>query len=178
MGIWASLKAASWGVKLALLGGVLAFLLAVGGGLYYVGYTKGANVSKVEISKYEKKVSDLNTKLKTATGKVDIREVTVYKDKLIYQDRVVTKNHEVIKYQVPEQFKVSQGWIYAYNQSIAGLPIDPEKAKDDRASWASDRSVLGFVADNNGVCLANGTQLDSVIATIKAREAALNEVNK
>ena len=174
--IWTVFKGLSIGTKLALIGGILAFLLAVGGGVYWTGYTKGHSESKVAIAQYEAKSAQLDAKIKGVHNISDVRYVTQYKDRVVVETKTVTQNHDVIKYRVPEQFKFSNGWVYAYNQSVQGLPIDEAKASDATASWVSDRTGLNYINDNNGICRINSAQLDNLIAAIKAREEGTKNV--
>lgn len=176
--MWAAFTSLSLGMKAAFIGGFLALLLVIGGSLYYVGYNKGNNNSKIAISKYEAKVTALQGALDNAVAKVDIRYVTEYKDRVLTNTVTVVKNHDVIITKVPEQFKFSNGWVYAYNQSINNLPIDPALASDDTASWVSDRQGLEYINTNNGIAKLNAEQLDSLIALTKARQEAVNEANK
>jgi hypothetical protein len=176
--MWAAFRLLPLGMKAVFIGGFLALLLAVGGGLYWAGYTKGNNNSKVAIAQYEAKKSDKQNKITTVVGKADVVQVVKYKDRVQIVEHTTTVNHDVIKYRVPEQFHFSNGWVYAYNQSLQGLEIDPMKASDASASWVSDRTGLDYINTNNGIQAGNAVQLDALIDTIHAREEAINEVNK
>ncbi len=173
--MFAAFKLISWQVKL----GILVALLAIMGALYYVGYKKGENISRVEIAKYEGKVQELNGRLATAQGKVDVRIVTEYKDKLVYVDRIVTKTRTVVERSVPEQFKFSKGWVYAYNQSVLGKEVDPQLASDATPSTSSDlRALAGTIIPNNGVCLSNAAQLEALQKWTRDSQAARENVNE
>lgn len=177
--MWQAFKALSIGAKLGIAFGIVALFAAIIGSTAYVSYNKGLNVSKVEIAKYEGKIQKLNSELKTAQGKVDVRVVTEYKDRVSYVDRVVYQTRDVIRDNVPEQFTLSKGWVYAYNQSIAGLPVDPVLAADKTPSSISEmRALADTIAPNNGVYLANKAQLDSLQKWIKDTEAARAQVTK
>lgn len=176
--MWAAFTSLSLGMKAAFIGGFLALLLAVGGGLYYTGYNKGNNNSKIAIAEYNTKKQELQNKIDKVVNTVDIRYVTEYKDRVLTNTVTVVKNRDVIVTKVPEQFKFSNGWVYAYNQSINNLPIDPALASDDTASWVSDRQGLEYINTNNGIAKLNAEQLDSLSALVRARQEAVNEVNK
>lgn len=175
--MWAAFKALTWQVKLGISIGLLAILAALIGSTAYVSYQKGLNVSKVEIQAYQTKVKDLNTKLATAQGKVDVKVVTEYKDRVAYVNRVVYKTRDVIRDSVPEQFTLSRGWIYAYNQSVRGLELDPALASDKTPSTVSEmRALADTIAPNNGICLANKAQLDSLQQWVTETEASRAQV--
>ena len=172
--MFAAFKLIGWQVKL----GILVALLAIMGALYYVGYTKGENVSRVEIAKYEGKIKGLNADLAKAQGKVDVQIVTQYKDRLQYVDRVVTKTRTVVEQSVPEQFQLSKGWVYAYNQSVLGLVVDPVLASDVAPSTSTERRALaGTIVPNNGICLANAEQLKALQQWTLDSQAAREKVN-
>lgn len=170
--IWTGFKALSLGMKFALIGGIMAFLLALSGGIYFAGYTKGNNNSKIAVANYEKKSAELSAKIKAVHNTVDTKTVTKYLKGEVIAGATVVKNHYIIKEHVPEQFKFSNGWVYAYNQSVNGLDIDSVKASDDTPSWISDRTGLDYIHQNNGLANSNAKQLDSLIENIKEREAA------
>ena len=173
--MFAAFKLIGWQVKL----GILVALLAIMGAIYYVGYTKGENVSRVEIAKYEGKVEKLNADLAKAQGKVYVQIVTQYKDRLQYVDRVITKTRTVVEQSVPEQFKFSKGWVYSFNQSILGLDVDPKLASNEEASSVSDmRALSRTIIPNNGVCLSNAEQLKALQQWTLDSQAAREKVNE
>lgn len=177
--MWAAFKALSIGSKIGIAISTLLLFASIIGSTYFVAYNKGLNVSKLEISKYENKVLELNNKLTTAQAKVDVRVVTEYKDRVNVIDRIVYVNRNVIKTVVPEQFNLSRGWVYAYNQSVQGLEIDPVLASDATPSTTSEMIALAdTIIPNNGICLSNAAKLSALQDLVKQREAAKNEVTK
>ena len=176
--MWLAFKALSLQAKAGILIGILAILVAAIGTAYYTGYSKGENISRLEISKYEGKVKDLITERDKAQAKVDVKEVVKYKDRVQYIDRVVYKTKTVVETSVPEQFKFSKGWVYAYNQSVAGNELESSKASDASESRVSDRSALVTITENNGICLSNKAQLDALQSWIRETEKVRVEVTK
>lgn len=163
-------------------GAVLVATLAfVGVGSCTYGYTKGnaegKAVSSKVISDYQKKITNLNAKLLTAQSATNTKIVTEYVDKYIVREKIVYKNNEVIVNVVPETFNLSAGWVYSYNQSTSGQPIDPSVAKDATPSSVSDREGLVTIASNNSICLANTDQLIALQTWIKETERVHNETN-
>jgi hypothetical protein len=173
--MFALFKGVSLGAKLGIVLGIVLLFAAT----WYIGYTKGSNISKVEIAKYEGRVNKLNADLATAHGKVDVRVVTEYKDRVNTIDHTVYQTRDVIRTKVVPQFNFSKGWVYAYNQSVLGLPVDPTLASDASPSPTSDLvALLDTLVPNNGICLANSAQLAALQQTILEREAADVKINK
>lgn len=175
--MWAKFKAFGWKGKL----GILAALLAIAGAFYATynqAYKAGVGVAATQLTEYKNKSLALSKKLAEAQTKVDTRVVTEYKDRISYVDRVVYKNRTIIDSVVPEQFKLSNGWIYAYNQSAIGAEIDPTKASDAYMSNVSDKAALSAIAGNNGICLSNQAQLDALQKWILETEASRAKVTK
>lgn len=172
--MWAAFKALSWGGKALVLAAILAILASC----YYVGLDRGKNISKVEIQRYQTEKQKLIAERNAAQAKIDIRYVTEYKDRVQYVDRVVTKTRTVVEQSVPEQFTLSRGWIYAYNQSILGLDVDPAKASDATPSTTSEmRALADTIVPNNGIYLSTKAQLEALQAWIRATNEKAHEIN-
>lgn len=177
--MWAAFKALSLGTKIGVAIGILSLLIAAIGSSYVIGYNKGVNIAELELVRFQAAAAQINTQIKTIQGKSTVRLVTEYKDRIQYVDRVVTKTRTIVEQSVPEQYKLSNGWVYAYNQSVAGAELDPAKAADPVESNTSDRSALLTITKNNGICISNEAQLTSLQAWIiqmeKDRKEALGE---
>lgn len=176
--MWAGFKVLSLGAKAAVIGSILAVLLAILGTSYYVGYNKGHTESKLAISQYEGKVKDLTIKLGQAEGKVRVDTVTKYLQGETVAGETVYKTRTVVETKVVPQHVLSKGWIYTYNQSVAGAEVDPNLAADPTPSGVVDRDALLTIVDNNATSLANARQLDALIGyendLERARENAIN----
>lgn len=171
-------KALTGKAKLGLVALVLAILVAIVGSTAYFSYQRGLGVSALEIQKYQTESKKLQKKLAQAQTKVDVRVVTEYKDRIAYVDRVVYKTRDVIRDNVPEQFTLSRGWIYAYNQSVLGLEPDPEKAANKEPSTVSEmRALADTIAPNNGICIANKVRLDSLQQWVRETNETRNNIN-
>ena len=171
--MFAALKLIGWQAKLGIAIGLLALFASV----YFIGYTKGENISKVAISQYETKVQKLNGELATAQGKVDVQIVTKYVDKISYIDRVAYKTKTVVEKSVPEQFNLSKGWIYAYNQSVLGLDVDPSLASDPTPSSVSEmRALADTIIPNNSKYHTTTAKLEALQSWIEETEKARAEV--
>lgn len=170
--MWGAFKALSLSAKLFVLGAILAVLVAVG----FAGYQKGINVSKVEIERYKNASLVLKQKLDKAQNKVDVRIVTEYKDRVAYVDKVVYKTRDVVRTNVVSNFKFTKGWIYAYNQSVQGLEVDPVLASDKTIASVSDVDALAdTIIPNNGISLSNQAKLDALQKWVRETEASRKE---
>jgi len=171
--MWTAFKLLTWKAKAGVFAAILAILLVLGGTISYVSYQKGLNVSRVEIGKYESNVNRILAAAQKIQRQVDVRVVTQYKDRVNTIDRIVYKTRTVVETTVPEQFNLSRGWIYAYNQSVQGLELDPAKASDKTASTVSEmRALAATIVPNNGICLINKAQLDSLQTWVRDTEKA------
>lgn len=142
-----------------------------------MGYSKGVNQAALEIERYKTQISNLSSELVKSQSEKTVKVVTEYKDKIQYIDRVVYKNRDIVRTVVPEQFNLSRGWIYAYNQSVQGLDIDPELAKNPTPSTISEMKALAdTIMPNNGICLATREQLLSLQRFITEMEKSREEV--
>ena len=160
----------------AKLAAIAAAILLIVGTFYlgsYIGYQRGVNVAAVEIQRYQIASQRLQQAIQKAQTQVNERVVVQYKDRVSYIDRVVYKTKTVVEQSVPEQFSLSRGWIYAYNQSVLGLELDPTKASDATPSSVSEmRALSNTIAPNNGICLSNKAKADALQAWITQTEAA------
>lgn len=173
--MWVAFKALTIQAKAALIGVILLALAALLASTAFVAYNKGVNISRFEIIKYQKEKIVLEGKLNKALAKVDIKYVTKYIKDVEYIDRVTTKTVTVVKEVVPEQYKLSQGWINTYNASVLG--IDPQDAGNANPSAFSDRYSLERIVKNNGQCKANESQLQNLQDLVRAREAEIAKIN-
>jgi hypothetical protein len=170
--MWAALKATSIGVKIGMLIAILAAFAAVA----MIGYNKGLNVSKIEILNYKNASLVLASRLNKAQGQVDVKVVTEYKDRVSVVKETEYKNRDVIRTKVVGFNLLTKGWVYAYNQSVLGLPIDPTLAADATPSTTNELLALSeTISPNNSVALENRAQLEALQAWIRETEAARKE---
>lgn len=172
--MWTAFKALSIGSKLF----ILAAILALFGATWYVGYSKGANISEVKIAQYEGKINKLNADLKTAQGKTDVKVVTKYLDREKVITNTVYKTRTIVEQSVPEQFTLSKGWVYAYNQSVLGLDVDAELAADPTPSTVSEmRALADTIIPNNGKALTTAERLKALQEWVAETEKNFEKVN-
>lgn len=145
-----------------LIGGiVLSFIIGIGGA-YTVGYVKGTSKAEVKLAEYssaaEKKINDLEKKVKTAEGKVVIEYVDrvkkVKEKEYIYVDQAKTN--------VPSSSELNNGWVYLHDVSAVGKEADRQKSNDDTPSGVADNEALAVVVSNYSRCRENAEQLRSL----------------
>lgn len=171
-------KLAQYKAQLIMAGAAIAVLAIAFGATYHIAYNKGLNVSKVEIQRYEGAVAILAKRLAEKQTTVTTRIQTEYLDRVVYRERIIYRNEGTIITQVPEQYTLSRGWVYAHDQSASNALIDPVLAADANPSHTTDKVALQLIADNYGnVCRANTDQLISLQSWVRQQEAANEEVN-
>lgn len=151
-------------IKWWLIGG-LAVLAVLSVGtivVYNKGYSNGENTGKAAIARYEAQVLKLRDEVKTAQSKITERVLTEYRDRIVEHEKIVYVNRDVIVNNVPEQHLLSNGWVYAHNQSALGRAIDPALAADPTPAMVTDREALGIVDNNYAQCIANADRLDAL----------------
>jgi hypothetical protein len=116
--------------------------------IYHQGKSAGIDIANTKIARYEKKIEDLNIEL--AKKEIIVREkvITEYHTREIVRTQVEYKNRDIIHTVVPEQYRLSKGWVYAHDQSALGLEINPSLAADPTPSNISDRNALNTVTEN------------------------------
>lgn len=160
-----------------LIGGIIfSFIVGVGGS-YIIGYVKGKNKAEVIIAEYsaeaEKKINDLEKKVKTAEGKVVIE----------YVDRVKkVKEKEYVyvsqaKTDVPSNSELNNGWVYLHDVSAVGKEADKQKSKDGNPSGVADNEALAVVVTNYSRCRENAEQLRSLQKWISETKEQVDKQN-
>ena len=136
-----------------------------------VGKTKGEAISKVEIAKYEGKIDKLNAEVAKKQVVTNTKVITRYLTKTNEIEKVVYRNRDVIHNVVPEKYYLTKGWLYAYNQSVLGLPIDSVLAANGEDSGIVDALGLEKINENNGKCLATREQTLGLQSWVKDTKA-------
>jgi hypothetical protein len=171
--LFAALKLIPFGAKI----GILIAILAALGGMYYVAYNKGLNVSKVEIAEYEGKVNRLQAEVTAKVTEVKVETITRYLRGETLAGETVYKTRTIVEKSVPEQFTFSKGWIYTYNQSVQGLETDATLAADPTPSGVTDKQGLVTIVDNNATSLKNARQLDTLTGYVQNIKFKLEDLS-
>lgn len=170
---------ASLGMKLLAIGGVLLLLATLFGSGYFIGLNKGKGISATEIGRYEGKISELRGQAAIKVTSSNDRVVTQYVDRVVHDDQVLVQNRDVVKWKVVNrdiEKSVTCGWIYAHNQAVAQLPIDPELAADPESCGVLDNAVLDQVIVNYNIANKNSDQLRALQELQRQREKIYTNV--
>lgn len=165
----------SFWIKLAGAGIGILMLVAACIYLYQQGKNAGIGIANTHIAEYQKKIQDLNTQLARKEILVRERVITEYHTKEIVRTQIEYKNRDIIKTVVPKQYYLSQGWVYAHDQSVLGLEIDPALASNPNPSTVSDQAALNVVSDNYNISNKNTNQLEALQQYI--REVGIKVTN-
>ena len=167
-----------WKAKIIAGVAILAALAIAIFAAHQIGYTKGENLSKVAIERYQKEKETLNKQLAEEQAKVDVRTVTEYVTQREVQTKVEYRNRDIIR-NIPTQpgeKNLSEGWVYAYNQSVVGAEIDFDLANVTRESKIPSVKALDTIAENNAISNRNSAKLEALQSWIKESEKTRNEV--
>lgn len=156
-------------MKAKLIGAGIGLLLLVAGLIFIYQQGKNHGISKGNevILDYQNKVKDLNAELLKKEILVRERVITNYHTREIVRTKIEYVNRDIIRNVVPEQFKLSKGWIYAHDQSALGKTIDPVLAADSNPSNTSDRAALSAVAENYNLANRTADQLEALQTYIR-----------
>jgi hypothetical protein len=153
--------------KLAGIGAVIAALVFAAVYLYGQGKSAGINQGNKNIAEYERKIQELNTRNREKEIIVRERVINNYHTKTIERVKIEYVNRDVIRTVVPEQFKLSKGWVHAHDQAAKGELIDPVLAADPKPSDTSDRAALAVVSDNYNLANRNADRLEALQTYLK-----------
>jgi ribosome-associated protein YbcJ (S4-like RNA binding protein) len=145
---WMFLKSASWGLRAALIGIVIALIT----GSYFIGhhngYVEGKARSEAVIAKYVE--TRTAAKAKIATEQITVNDNVTKRrtEKREKARKIETSNQIIITEVVPQQFTFSRGWIAAHDAAAFGLPIDTSLASDPTPSGVTDVEALRVINTN------------------------------
>jgi len=154
---------------------VVSLLLFCGGAWW--GYTKGSAKSEAVISAYEKKLTDLQTKLDEKQVQIIDHVITKYVTKVVHIKDVGEHNENVAKTVVPDTGVLSNGWVYTHNAAAANQEADPARAVDDTSSGVKDTEALATVIDNYATYNKLKAQLEALQQYINETNASIDAEN-
>ena len=154
-------------LNIRIIGGVFLFILLVTASVAY-GYNKAENKYIAKIATYKTNAELLQSRLDSALGKVEVKIVTEYVDRIqtikekeyVYRDKIIT---------VPSKCELSNGWVYLHDASATGGDAESTRVADETSSGIRDVEALETVVENYSIAKQNAEQLKSLQAW--AREA-------
>lgn len=157
-----------------ILAGILV-VAALLGGIYLYAYNRAETITsakyELKIAKYAADKQQLSKDL--ADEKSLVRENTIirylYKIQEIHDK--TKDNHDIAIHEVPPQNQMSNGWIYAHDQTALGFKADETKSKDPTPSGIMDNVALATVIDNYGICHEKDEQINALSDYIHVMQA-------
>jgi hypothetical protein len=159
-----------------IIGIVLA--LSVVAGMGYWAYRTGVKSADVAVAQYEGRVNELNRQLAERSAQITERVVTNYVTRRETVREVVYRNRDVLRSAVPEQHRLSEGWVYAHDQSVRILPIDFTLASNPAPSDVSDRAALERISSNYGLVEEELDRFEALQTFIRESQRAQDEINR
>ena len=156
----------------------IALILAIVLGAFSYGYTKGNARAEAEIAKFAARASELQAALEKEQSNIKEKVITEYVDKI---QKVKEKQYVYVKQAeevVPNQYNLSNGWVYLHDASASGADADNARASDATASDVKDNQALSVIIDNYGTCKRNAEQLAALQDYIAKVKAAVDKANK
>jgi hypothetical protein len=145
-------------------------------GVFFYGYMKGSAYAEAELARFSAKANKQIVELEKKNTEISNKVVVQYVDKIntirekeyVYRD-IATKN-------VPAQFDLSNGWVYAHDISAASGDADATRASDASASGIKDNQALLTIFGNYSSCQANAEQLRQLQQWIIQNKAAVDKM--
>jgi len=155
----------------------ISIIIAIILGAVGFGYMKGKEGAKIAIANYqaesEKQIADLEKQNSEISNKV----VTQYVDKI---NTVKEKEYvyvDAAKNSVPNQYELSNGWVYTHDASVTNGNADTTGSSDAAASGVKDNQALATIIGNYSVCIQNANQLTSLQQWIIDNQKAISDSN-
>lgn len=153
-------------------------LLAIGAiviGVFFYGYMKGSAYAEAELARFAQKhaeqVAELERKNQEISNNVQVEYVdrvqTIREKEYVYRDLAQTA--------VPNQFNMSNGWVYTHDISASASDADPTRVADESPSGVTDTSALIGIIGNYSRCQQNAQQLASLQRWIRDNQEAVEK---
>jgi hypothetical protein len=145
--------------------------------VFGIGYMKGSSRADVIIAEAGAKASEQIAELERKNSEISNAVVTKYVDKV----RVVKEREYVYLGQaqtnVPNQFNLSNGWVYLHDFGAKGSDAEAARASDATASSVRDNTALGVVLRNYSACTENSGQIEALQKWIRDMETEVDKSN-
>ena len=145
--------------------------------VFGIGYMKGSSRADIIIAEAGAKASEQIAELERKNSEISNTVVTKYVDKV----RVVKEREYVYLGQaqtnVPNQFNLSNGWVYLHDFGAKGSDADSTRASDATTSTIRDNNALGIVLKNYSTCRENTNQLEALQKWILDMKIEVDKTN-
>lgn len=126
-------------------GAIAAAALAAAG---FYGYTKGKAEGDVKVALVAKEKSDMAAEYERKLGERKVEIVTQYVDRWNVIKERETQNVAQATHNVPNQYQLSNGWVYLHDQSARAAEADGARSSDASPSGVGDNQALATVVTN------------------------------
>ena len=145
-------------------------------GVFFYGYMKGSAYADAELARYGQKQAELVAELEKKNTEISTQVVTEYVDRVqtIREKEYVYR--DLAQNAVPNQFTMSNGWVYTHDASARADNADPARASDETSSGITDTTTLVGIIGNYSRCQQNAEQLRQLQQWISLNKEAVDKV--
>lgn len=128
-------------------------------GVFFYGYMKGSAYADAELARYGQKQAELVAELEKKNTEISTEVVTRYVDRVQVVKEKEYVYRDLAQNAVPNQFTMSNGWVYTHDASASADNADSARASDETPSGITDVGALIGVIGNYSRCQQNAEQL-------------------
>lgn len=148
---------------------------AIIAGVFFYGYMKGSAYADAELARYGQKQAELVAELERKSSEISTQVVTEYVDRVQVVKEKEYVYRDLAQNAVPNQFTMSNGWVYTHDASARADNADPARASDETPSGVTDVGALVGVIGNYSRCQQNAQQLASLQKWILDNKEAVDK---
>ena len=145
-------------------------------GIFFYGYMKGSAYADAELARYGQKQAELVAELEKKNTEISTQVVTEYVDRVQFVKEKEYVYRDVAQNVVPNQFTVSNGWVYTHDTSARADNADAARASDETTSGIADTTALVGIIGNYSRCQQNAEQLRQLQQWISLNKEAVDKV--
>ena len=103
-------------------------------GVFFYGYMKGSAYADAELARYGQKQAELVAELEKKNTEISTKVVTKYVDRVQVVKEKEYVYRDLAQNVVPNQFTVSNGWVYTHDASARADNADAARASYETSS--------------------------------------------
>lgn len=155
--------------------GLIAATALAAAGFY--GYTKGVAEGNLKVALVAKQKSDMAADYERRLGERKVEIVTQYVDRWNVIKERETRNVTQATNNVPNQYQLSNGWVYLHDQSARAAEADGSRSSDATPSGVGDNQALATVVTNYSRYHQCQAQVIALQDIIKAHNETIDRLN-
>jgi hypothetical protein len=144
-------------------------------GVFFYGYMKGSAYAEAELARYGQKQAELVADLERKNTEISTQVVTEYVDRVQVVKEKEYVYRDLAQNAVPNQFTMSNGWVYTHDASARADNADPARASDETSSGIADTTALVGIIGNYSRCQQNAEQLRQLQQWIALNKEAVEK---